>query len=77
MPKPKAPETKTPLNLLLTVRVRERLERLRTTIEADSLAEVVRRSLTLYDALVAATHEDGCKVVLRYQDGREETVLLP
>lgn len=77
MSKPKAPETKTPLNLLLTARVRERMERLRATIEADSLAEVVRRSLTLYDALVAATREDGCKVVLRYSDGHEETLVVP
>ena len=46
------------LNLELNVEVRERLEELRRTTKAESLAEVIRRALAVYEALWRSK-EDG------------------
>jgi hypothetical protein len=48
MPRPKRP-TKARLNLETSVAVRARLESLRDRTDADSLAEVVRRALAVYE----------------------------
>lgn len=69
-------EAKVRLNLELPERVRERLERVRELSESDSLTEVIRRALSVYDALLTTTHEEGGKVVLRGADGSERELLL-
>ncbi|KYF80443.1 hypothetical protein BE20_24815 [Sorangium cellulosum] len=69
-------EAKVRLNLELPERVRERLERVRELSEADSLTEVIRRALSVYDALLTTTHDEGGKVVLRSADGNERELLL-
>lgn len=68
-------EMKVRLNLEVPERVRENLDRLRELADADSMTEVVRRALMVYDALLTA-HKEGAKVVVRRRDGREETLFL-
>ncbi len=76
MPRPASKEAKVRLNLDLPERVRERLERLQELSEADSLTEVIKRALSVYDALLTATLEEGGKLVLRKEDGSEEVLRL-
>ena len=76
MARPPSGEARTRLSLELPTRVRDRLERLREISEADSLTEVIRRALTIYDVLLATTREEGGKVILRRQDGSEREVII-
>ena len=55
--------------------VRKRLEKLRDEIDADSLAEVIRKSLAVYELLHAQTKKGG-KVVIKSSGGEKEVLLL-
>ncbi|WP_437567943.1 hypothetical protein [Sorangium sp. So ce542] len=44
--------------------------------EADSLTEVIRRALSVYDALLTTTQEEGGTVVLRNADGTERQLFF-
>ena len=55
--------------------VRKRLEKLRDEIDADSLAEVIRKSLAVYETLQAQT-KNGGKVIIKSSSGREKEVVL-
>jgi hypothetical protein len=56
--------------------VRTRLERLRDRTEADSLAEVVRRALAVYDILWEEK-EKGNQIVIHGQgDDRDRELIL-
>ncbi|HVW24137.1 MAG TPA: hypothetical protein VHC69_02135 [Polyangiaceae bacterium] len=57
----------------LTERVRDRLERLRQQTEADSLTEVIRRALTLYDMVV---NDSNGRVVIRSKEGVEQEIVV-
>jgi hypothetical protein len=63
------------LNLELSEDVRKRLEALRGRTEADSLAEVIRRALAVYDFLWTERKRGG-KLVVRGSDDTEHTVVL-
>lgn len=63
------------LNLEMSLQVRERLESLRERTDADSLTEVVRRSLAVYEFLQDGI-ETGGRVMLRRKDGTELEVAL-
>jgi len=54
---------------------RERLESLRLQTHADSLTEVVRRALSLYD-FVWAQKEKGGKLIVKDRNGEREVVVL-
>ncbi|MDC3955182.1 hypothetical protein [Polyangium jinanense] len=69
-------DEKVRLNLEVPKRVRERLERVQEMSEADSLTEVIRRALTLYDALLTTAREDKGKLLVRYEDGSERELML-
>jgi len=75
MPRPANAEAKVRLNLELPERVRERLERVRVMSEADSLTEVIRRALSIYDTLLTTAIEDGGKIILRV-DGKERELII-
>jgi hypothetical protein len=77
MPRPANPDAKARLNLELPERVRARLEHLRTISEADSITEVVRRALAVYDVVLTAVRERGDKIVLRSADGTEKEIIVP
>lgn len=65
----------TRLNLQIAETVRRRLEDLRGRSEADSLVEVIRRALVLYEALLDAKDEEA-SIILRTSDGRERELLI-
>lgn len=68
-------ESRVRLSLETSKQVRDRLEVLRVRTGADSLTEVVRRAVAVYDALLTRT-ANGAKVVLRQSDGSEQELLL-
>ena len=55
--------------------VRKRLEKLRDEIDADSLAEVIRKSLATYEFLFDQT-KNGGKVIIKSSSGEKEVILL-
>jgi hypothetical protein len=62
------------LNLKVPQTVRDRMECLRDETEADSLTEVIRRALAVYELLVEQ-RRDGWDIVVRRGD-EERSVLL-
>ncbi len=76
MPRRASAEPKIRLNLELPERLRGRLEQLRVMSEADTITEVVRRAVALYDAMMSAMKERGEKVILRGADGSERELLI-
>ena len=66
---------KTRLNLEMSEAVREQLEGLRDKTNADSLAEVVRRSLAVYDFLWKQ-REKGAEIVVRGPDRIDREIVL-
>lgn len=63
------------LNLELDSPTKERLDRLQTITEADSMTQVIRKALRIYEA-VFNHNQRGGKVVFRAEDGTEETIVL-
>jgi hypothetical protein len=63
------------LNLEMSEDVRTRLENLRERTDADSLAEVVRRALAVYDLLWSEREGNGTFFIKR-ADGETKEVLL-
>ncbi len=63
------------LNLLVALETRKRLERLVNLTGADSMTEVIRRALMLFEILVSARKE-GDSVVVRAKDGSERELIL-
>ena len=63
------------LNLEMPEETRRKLENLRKETNADSLAEVIRKALAVYDFL---WHEraGGSRLMMRSEDGEKELVLL-
>ena len=59
----------------MSQKVRERLESLRDRTEADSLAEVVRRSLAVYE-LLWLEKEKGGQLVIKTVRGDKEVLLV-
>jgi hypothetical protein len=51
------------------------MEHLRDKTGADSLTEVVRRAVTVYDVLVSAW-QNGSTVTIRNKDGTEREIIL-
>jgi hypothetical protein len=68
-------EPKSRLNLEMPEAVREQLEQLRVRTHSDSLAEVFRRSLALYDLLWSAK-ERGASILIKDGDGTKEVLIL-
>lgn len=75
MPRPKQDQEKRKLTLELSLQVRERLSSLQQRSEADSLTEVIRRSLAVYDLLLTA-RENGEEIIIRSQGGEKRLALV-
>ncbi len=75
MPRLKKDEARTRLNLELPQTARDRLEALRVETEADSLAEVIRRSLALYE-LLWQQQQQGVQIIARKGDEEKRVLLL-
>jgi hypothetical protein len=63
------------LTIDLTEPARERLEQLRATAEADTLTEVVRRALAVYEKLWSVQKRTG-QVVIRGENGEPDRELV-
>ncbi len=63
------------LNLEMSEQVRAKLEGLRERTDADSLAEVVRRALAIYDMLWSERENNG-RFFVKGPDGQLREVLL-
>lgn len=74
---PRLPRTTPTSRLTLEVAeaVRKQLEHLRDQTHADSLTEVIRRALAVYDLLWKAT-SDGGKIVIQTDEGEKELLLV-
>lgn len=70
MARPARKKKKERLNLDLPEGAKLRLERLRDSTHADSLSEVVRRALAVYE-LVSRENIEGSKFIIRSEDGSE------
>lgn len=75
MPRPKSDVQKIRLNLDLTPEARERLERLKGICDADTMSEVIRRSLAAMEEL-AKHQKSGGSIILRFSDSDEEQRLI-
>lgn len=63
------------LNLEMPVEVRSRLEEIKDRTRADSLAEVIKRALSLY-GYVMDEKQTGHKLFLRGPEGDREIIVL-
>jgi hypothetical protein len=72
MVRPPNSDQRSRLHLELPGRLRARLDELRRLTEADSVTEVVRRAVAIYDVLVTRRE----LVFLRSADGTEREVLI-
>lgn len=75
MPRPKSTTRRVRLNLDMAECVRDQLEKLRLQTRAESMAEVIRRALAVYD-LVIDERAKGGAIILRHADGKEETLVM-
>ena len=60
--------------MTLTLDAKKRLERLQELTEADTLTEVVRKAIKLYDLTVQ--REPGSKIILKNKQGEQELIVL-
>jgi len=74
MARPLRREQRTRLHIDLPLVVKERAEKLRVLTNAESLGEVLRRALAVYDLLV--THRGRSTVVLRDESGKEREIVI-
>jgi hypothetical protein len=75
MPRPIRKQSKVRLNLDMPGEIKEQLEELRDLTHADSMSEVIRRALAVYDCLWAEKVAGGITVI-RDKDGKEKQLLL-
>ncbi|WP_247539158.1 ribbon-helix-helix protein, CopG family [Ralstonia pseudosolanacearum] len=73
--RPARKQPKVRLNLDMTVEVKEQIEALRDRTHADSMSEVIRRALAVYDFLLTETAE-GSDTIIRTRDGSEKHIAL-
>ena len=62
------------MNLTMPQGVKDQLEILRDETDAESLSEVIRKALALYD-LVWDEKSKGSKMIFRSEDGKNEREL--
>lgn len=63
------------LNLTMNTQVKLKLEELQKKTQADSMSEVIRRALALYD-LIWTEKNNECATIIRCKDGKEREVEL-
>jgi len=67
-PRPPSKNEKKRLALELSTAARDNLDELQVMTDADSLAEVIRRSLNLY-RLVVSAKQSGSSLIIRTKEG--------
>lgn len=76
MPRPARTNPTSRLTLEMPEAVRKQMEHLKDQTHAQSLSEVIRRALAVYDLLRKATAE-GSQIVLHAQNGGERELVIP
>ncbi len=64
------------LSLELTDQARERLERLVELADADSMTEVVRKALAVYEVVLEHGKRDAGDTILRSKNGTEQRLVV-
>lgn len=75
MARPKVDSPKIRMNLDVRPEVKDLIETLKVEVHADSMSEVVRRAVLLYDHMRTRT-ESGAKIIIRNADGTEHEIIL-
>lgn len=75
MPRTASKRAKTRLNIEVTHAVRERMNRLLDLSESETLTEVIRRSLAVYETLLQQ-RADGAETIVRTKDGQERVLMI-
>jgi len=65
-----------PLHLEVSPRVRQRLETCKTLSEAESMTEVVRRALALYELVLGARIEKKKTLAFLHEDDTVEEIVI-
>ena len=77
MPRLKRKTRSVRLNLEIKPQVRKRLDRLRDNTDAETITEVFRRALAVYETLIELS-SGASKIVIRQSDGSEiDLILIP
>ncbi len=63
------------LNLAIKPEVHERMEKLCEATEADSITDLIRRSLAIYDYLWSHK-KAGSDLIIREKDGKEQAIVF-
>ncbi|MCD0460052.1 hypothetical protein [Roseiconus lacunae] len=64
------------LNLALSKEVRDRIESIRDETHAESIAEVIRRAVAVYDLLIEE-QQSGGEVLVRNGESESRVLLVP
>ena len=75
MPRPSRKHPKIRLNLDMPAEIKSQLEDLRDLTHADSMSEVIRRAIAVYDFLLNEKANGGVTIV-RLKDGSERQLEL-
>lgn len=76
MPRPPKPAPTARLTLELPDPVKKQMEHVRDQTHAQSLTEVIRRALAVYDVLRQAA-ADGCTIVIEPKEGKARELVVP
>ena len=63
------------LNLAITPAVRDRIDRLQELSEAETITEVIRRAVSLYEELLQARLA-GSKIMIEHKNGDRDYVRI-
>ena len=69
------PKKSVRLNLTLTQQAKKRLETIQKVTEADTLTEVIRDAIKLYD-LAVQHQKSGGRLILKTEDGEKDILFL-
>lgn len=69
-------EKRTRIHMEVPERVRERIRTLQELSGADSITDVIRRALSVYDAVLTISRVQGRKLIVRDSDGKEAELLI-
>lgn len=64
------------LNLALRQEVHDRMEYLMEETEAETITEVIKKSLAVYDYLLTQK-KSGAKLIIQDEKGQREVILFP
>lgn len=76
MPRKTSLEKKIRLNLEVTEKTHDRIDRIRKLSEAETITEAIRRAVEVYEFFLKEQYSGTSKLLLRRADGTEILVLM-